>query len=135
MPDARAPGCPANGRRLAAGERGRQHRFSWRDCRDITNSHATIFSAACSSRAAVSTEAGDRLGIFTALRRSGARALVAPTWDVQASPTAELLDHALDLHFSGLPLAVAVRSAGDAAEAAGMKPWIARSLAVEGDWR
>jgi tetratricopeptide (TPR) repeat protein len=120
---------------LASGTLGRQHRFGWRDCRDISDSHATIFSAACSSRAAVSTEAGDRLGIFTALRRSGARALVAPAWDVQAGPTAELLDHALDLYVSGLPLADAVRTAGDAAQAAGMKPWIARSLAVEGDWR
>ena len=120
---------------LAADARGHRHRFSWRDCRDITDSHATIFSAACSSRAAVSTEAGDRLGIFAALRRSGARALVAPAWDVQAGPTAALLDHTLDLHASGMPLAVAVRSAGDAAEAAGMRPWIARSLAVEGDWR
>ncbi|MFF7469883.1 CHAT domain-containing protein [Streptomyces sp. NPDC008092] len=120
---------------LAADARGRQHRFSWRDCRDITDSHATIFSAACSSRAAVSTEAGDRLSIFAALRRSGARSLVAPAWDVQAGPTAALLDHTLDLYTSGTPLAHAVRSASDAAEAAGMRPWIARSLAVEGDWR
>ncbi|BCJ47333.1 hypothetical protein GCM10010168_70780 [Actinoplanes ianthinogenes] len=120
---------------LAAHSRGRPHRFGWRECRDLTGSHATIFSAACSSRAAVSTAAGDRLGIFAALRRSGVRALVAPAWDVQAGPTAALLDHTIDLYASGMPLAGAVRAAGDAAEASGLTPWIARSLSIEGDWR
>jgi len=120
---------------VAATSHGRGHRLTWRDCRDIHNATATVFSAACSSATSFTTLAGDRLGLYPALRRGGVPALVAPSWDVQAAPTMEILDQAINTYVAGRPLAQAVRQASRDAATRELSPWIARSLAVEGDWR
>lgn len=119
----------------AATSHDRGHRLSWRDCHDLHDAKATVFSAACSSASSFSTAAGDRLGLFPALRRSGVPALVAPGWDALAVPTIDILDNVIDLYTAGRPLAQAVRQAGRTAADRDLSPWIARSLAVEGDWR
>ena len=113
----------------------KDHRLSWRSCQDLERAPAVVMSAACSSGTARLRGLGERLGIFGALRAAGARALVAPQWDVVAEDVLPVIDDAFDRYVAGgEPLAHAVHAAA-AAAASRLPTWLAWSIAVEGDWR
>jgi tetratricopeptide (TPR) repeat protein len=118
----------------ASSARGRKHRLRWQDCQDLNSAPRTIWSGACSSAFSHTGGHGERLSLFSALRRAGTLAVVAPMWDVIPSMTLPILDDAFERFMKGEGLASAVWKAGVAAQATA-PPWVAWSLSIEGDWR
>ena len=114
---------------------GRRHRFDWRDCRYLQSAPAVIFSAACSSGQSHHIGVGERLGLFSALRRSGTRSFIAPRWDINPEAVLPILDNTLERYLrTGDELGEALHLAcSDASKE--QPPWLAWSLALEGDWR
>lgn len=114
---------------------GRQHRFDWRDCRRLKSAPAVIFSAACSSGLSHHAGVGEKLGLFSALRRAGTRSFVAPRWDIVPEVVLPILDNTIERYLrDGDELGEALHSA--CSEVSEELPhWLAWSLALEGDWR
>jgi tetratricopeptide (TPR) repeat protein len=129
----------ASGRRplgtsdAAATEQGRAHRFGWREATQVSRAPRVIFSAACSS-GLNHAYGGQQVGLFSALRRHGLRTLIAPRWDILAEQALPILDRCRSSVIAGQPPAAALRSACINAQEAGVSPWIAWGLALEGDW-
>ncbi len=120
---------------LLGGEAGRVYRFSWRDCQRLSIAPPVIFSAACSSGFSHLAGLGERLGLFSALRYAGTRALVAPRWNINPDRVLPILDDAFESYMRGdVSLAYALREACNAAESVQPR-WLAWALALEGDWR
>lgn len=120
---------------IAAGsEVGRRYLLSWRELQRLAASPRSVFSAACSSGVTRIAGVGERLGLFSALRRSGTRSMVAPWWDVEAEYVLPILDHVFERHVAGGE--TLGRALHAACAAAGDRPrrhaW---ALALEGDWR
>jgi hypothetical protein len=119
----------------AASPEARPHRFSWRDCQDLRSSPPMVFSAACSSAHSHATPTGERLGLFSALRRSGTRCLVGPRWDIAPDVVLPILDEVLhDILTTSCSSADAVHRACVRAQQTYPR-WISWALSVEGNWR
>ncbi|HEY0695235.1 MAG TPA: CHAT domain-containing protein [Kribbella sp.] len=120
----------------AASERGRGHRFGWREYAELPSAPRVILSAACSTGGGHIVGLGEHLGIYNVLRQVGLRAFVAPQWDIVAADVlpilAEIRAGLLRGH-AGLGQEVwqAVRAAIDR----GVPAWSAHALILEGDWR
>ena len=117
----------------AKSETARRHRLSWQQCQQLPTTPPVIFSAACSSNYNHIAGLGERLGLFSALRHGGTRALIAPRWDFDVSGT-PILDAVLERYMGGVSLASALRSACREA-ATDLPRQVAWALALEGDWR
>lgn len=116
-------------------ETGQSHLMNWRDLQNLERSPAVVFSAACSTGLSHVAGVGDRLGLFSAFRRTGTRAMIAPKWDIVASAVLPILNDGMQRYVSGgESLGKALQQACIAAEAHQPK-WLAWSLALEGDWR
>ena len=114
---------------------GRRHRFGWKECQALKHAPAVVFSAACSSGRAHAAGLGERLGIYTILRRAGTRSFVAPRWDIKPAAVLPILDDAMTRHLrGGEPLGEALHNACIAASASQPR-WLAWALALEGDWK
>lgn len=116
---------------------GRAHRFSWRQIAQLQRAPRAVFSAACSSARAHIAGEGERLGLFPPLEWRGARAMVAPGWDIEPINALGILDDALEIYLSnGGGLAAALRKASlDAAGNRHLPRWLAWAFTIEGDWR
>jgi tetratricopeptide (TPR) repeat protein len=120
---------------IAATSAGRAHRYSWKQLNELQCAPQVIFSAACSSARAHMAGLGERLGLFPPLRQRGARALVAPGWDIEPGAVLDILDETLEAYVLGSAgLAAALRAACRKAEASTPR-WLAWALTIEGDWR
>jgi hypothetical protein len=119
----------------AGSEAGRPYRFSWRDCQRLSTAPTVVFSAACSTGYSHIAGLGERLGLFSALRHAGTRALVAPRWDIEPVRVLPILDDALERYVrGGISLMRALHDACIVAEAEQPR-WLAWALAIEGDWQ
>jgi hypothetical protein len=114
---------------------GRRHRFDWRDCQQLKAAPLVLFSAACRSGQSHHAGFGERLGLFSTLRRVGTRSVVAPRWDIEPKIVLPILDNAMELYLrAGVPLGEALHSA--CLEASQVLPrWQSWALALEGDWK
>jgi tetratricopeptide (TPR) repeat protein len=119
----------------AATPEGQRHRFGWQECAALRRAPQVVFSAACSSGQAHPAGLGERLGLFSGLRRAGTRTFVAPRWNIRPADVLPILDEAMDRYVrSAMSPADAVYSA--CLEASKSQPrWIAWALALEGDWK
>ena len=103
--------------------------------RRLRSSRATL-SAACSSGQSHHAGLGEKLGIFSTLRRAGTRSFVAPRWDIRPPRIVlPILDDAIERYLrTGAELGEALHAA--CFEASKEHPrWLAWSLALEGDWK
>lgn len=116
---------------------GRAHRLSWRQIAQLHRAPRAVFSAACSSARAHIAGEGERLGLFPPLEGRGARAMVAPAWDIEPIIALDILDDALEIYLSeGGGLAAALRKASlNAAGNRHLPRWLAWAFTIEGDWR
>jgi tetratricopeptide (TPR) repeat protein len=114
---------------------GRRHRFDWRDCQHLKSAPAVLFSAACSSGQSHHAGLGEKLGLFSTLRRAGTRSVVAPRWDIEPAVVLPILDSAMERYLrTGAELGEALHAA--CSEASEVLPrWQAWALALEGDWK
>jgi tetratricopeptide (TPR) repeat protein len=110
------------------------HRFGRRDVQQLSGTARTVFSAACSSGYTYSGGLGDRLGLGSALSRSGTTAFVAPMWEVEAADVLPVLERTIALYLGGTPLAAALRTATTEAAGAGPDRTVL-SLTLEGNWQ
>src|SRR5262249_9833626 len=78
---------PLSGSVAAASAAGRRHQFTWDDCDRLPSASSVVVSAACSTALNRTVEGGEQLGLYSALRRHGTRAFVAPRWDIPAAVT------------------------------------------------
>ena len=119
----------------AASDAGRRHRYGWRDLQHLDKAPAVVCTAACDAGQSHDAPLGERLGIFRALRHAGTRSFVAPRWEALAARVIPIIDDTIELSASGeRSLAEALAIASRRAEA-DSPPWIAWTLALEGDWR
>jgi tetratricopeptide (TPR) repeat protein len=120
---------------LVGGEAGRVYRFSWRDCQRLSVAPSVVFSAACSTGFSHVAGLGERLGLFSALRQAGTRALMAPRWNIDAERVLPILDDTLERYMrGGVSLARSLHAACKAAEVEQPR-WLAWALTLEGDWQ
>ncbi|WP_168200521.1 CHAT domain-containing protein [Allokutzneria sp. NRRL B-24872] len=120
----------------ASRERGRAHRFGWRDYAELTRSPRVILSAACGTGGGDIVGLGEHLGIYNVMRQTGLRAHVAPHWDIVAADVLPILGEIRSLLLAGeAGLGQCVRKAIRHAIHRGVPPWSALSLILEGDWR
>lgn len=125
---------PLRGSVEAASEMGRRHQFTWRDCDALEAASPVIVSAACSTASAHFAGAGEQLGLYSALRRHGTRALIAPRWEIPASAVLPVFsDVVRQIAAEGQSPASAVRNASLKA-AEHLPPWLAYAPAVAGGW-
>jgi tetratricopeptide (TPR) repeat protein len=125
---------PLRGSAEAASRLGRRHQFTWRDCDALEAASAVIVSAACSTASAHYAGAGEQLGLYSALRRHGTRAFIAPRWDIPASAVLPVYSDAIRrMVQDGDTPASAVRSASLTA-ADRLPRWLAYAPAVAGSW-
>ncbi|MGH8917324.1 MAG: CHAT domain-containing protein, partial [Actinomycetes bacterium] len=75
----------------ASSERGRSHRFGWREYAELPRAPRVILSAACSTGGGHIVGLGEHLGIYNVLRQVGLRAFMAPQWDIVASDVLPIL--------------------------------------------
>lgn len=114
---------------------GRRHRFDWRDCQHLKSAPAVLFSAACSSGQSHLAGLGEKLGLFSILRRAGTRSLVAPRWDIDPEVVLPILDNAMERYLrTGDELGEALHAACSQASEEHSR-WLAWSLALEGHWK
>jgi len=114
---------------------GREHRFDWRDFRQLKGAPAVLFSAACSSGQSHHAGLGEKLGLFSTLRGAGTRSFVAPRWDIDPKVVLPILDNAIERFLrTDAELGEALHTA--CSEASEVLPrWQAWALALEGDWK
>jgi CHAT domain-containing protein len=118
----------------AGSEAGRRHQFSWDDCDRLRSASPVVVSASCSTAVSHSAGGGEQLGLYSALRRHGTRALVAPRWDIPADATLPVFADAIErILRDGEPPAAAVRAASLAA-ARWLPSWLAYAPAVASGW-
>jgi tetratricopeptide (TPR) repeat protein len=123
---------PLRGAAASAAEQGRQHRFTWEDCDRLRSAPALVLSGACSTGLSYSKGVGEQLGLFSALRRHGTRAMIAPRWDVPAAEVLPVLDDVLVRIAAGASVRAAVRDACRQAEER-LPTWMAWALSLQGD--
>jgi hypothetical protein len=121
----------------ASSERGRRHRFGWREYADLASAPRVVLSAACGTGGGHIVGLGEHLGIYNVLRQVGLRTFVAPQWDIMA---AEVLPIFREIRTLLLAQTTAgpgqcVRQAVRQAIHRGVPAWSAHSLILEGDWR
>lgn len=120
----------------AASERGRGHRFGWREYAELPSAPRVILSAACGTGGSHIVGLGEHLGIYNVLRRVGLRAFVAPQWDIVAADVLPMLAEIRAGLLTGQAgLGQGVRQAVWAALDRGVPAWSAHALILEGDWR
>lgn len=120
----------------ASSERGRKHRFGWREYAELSSAPHVILSAACSTGGGHIVGLGEHLGIYNVLRQVGLRAFVAPQWDTVASDVVPILGEIRTLQLARQAgLGQCVRQAVRNAIHRGIPAWSAHALILEGDWR
>ncbi|MFI7672148.1 CHAT domain-containing protein [Actinophytocola sp. NPDC049390] len=120
----------------AASERGRGHRFGWREYAELTEAPQAILSAACGTGGGHIVGLGEHLGIYNVLRQVGLRTYVAPQWDIMAADVLPILgDIRARLLMRQTGLGECVRQAVRQALRRGVPAWSAHALILEGDWR
>jgi tetratricopeptide (TPR) repeat protein len=114
---------------------GRQHRVDWRDLQQLKRAPAVIFSAACKSGQSHYAGLGEKMGLFSTLRRAGTRSVVAPRWDIIPEVVLPILDDAMERYLeSDAELGEALHAACSKASEV-LPRWQAWALALEGDWK
>jgi hypothetical protein len=81
---------------------GRLHRFDWRDCQLLNHTPRILFSAACKSGHSHYAGFGEKLGLFSTMRRTGTRSVVAPRWDIEPKVVLPILDSAMEQFLTDL---------------------------------
>lgn len=120
----------------ASSERGREHRFGWREYAELASAPRVILSAACGTSGGHIVGLGEHLGIYNVLRQVGLRAFVAPRWDIVASDVLPILAGIrARLLAREAGLGECVRQAVRQAVHSGVPAWSAHALTLEGDWR
>lgn len=119
----------------ASSERGRRHRFGWREYAELTKAPQVILSAACGTGGSHIVGLGEHLGLYNVLRQAGLRTLVAPQWDIVAADVIPILGEIRTDLLNGTPLAQSVRQTAREAIDRGVPAWSAHALIIEGDWR
>jgi CHAT domain-containing protein len=119
----------------ASSERGRAHRFGWREYAELTSAPQVILSAACGTGGGHIVGLGEHLGLYNVLRQVGLRAYVAPQWDIIAADVLPILgDIRARLLAREAGRAQCVRQAVRQAIDRGTPAWSAYALILEGDW-
>jgi hypothetical protein len=121
----------------ASSERGRRHRFGWREYADLASAPRVLLSAACGTGGGHIVGLGEHLGIYNALRQVGLRTFVAPQWDIVAAEVLPILGEIRTLLLARTMAGPGqcVRQAARQAIHRGVPAWSAHSLILEGDWR
>ncbi|RKN38967.1 CHAT domain-containing protein [Streptomyces hoynatensis] len=119
----------------ASGERGRRHRFGWREYAELTSAPRVILSAACGTGGSHIVGLGEHLGLYNVLRQVGLRSLIAPQWDIVASHVLPVLGEIRALLVAReAGLGQCVRQAVRHAIHRGVPAWSAHALILEGAW-
>jgi hypothetical protein len=126
---------PLRGSVEAASSVGRRHQFTWADCEELEASSALVVSAACSTASAHYAGAGEQLGLYSALRRHGTRALIAPRWDVPAATVLPIFSDVIQRMVRGGGSPASAVQAASIAVAERLPQWLAYAPAVAGGWR
>jgi hypothetical protein len=120
----------------AFSERGRRHRFGWREYAGLARAPRVILSAACGTGGGLIVGLGEHLGIYNVLRQVGLRTFVAPQWDIIAAEVLPILGEIRTLLLARTAgPGRCVRQAVRQAIHRGVPAWSAHALILEGDWR
>jgi tetratricopeptide (TPR) repeat protein len=117
-------------------ERGQRFLVDWQAIGELHICAPLVFSAACASGMAISLRGGERIGLERPLLRAGTVSYVAPQWPVPVAQIQPLINRIMTRYLADLsqPLARVVFEEANAAGAEGVPEWVARSVAVHGDW-
>ncbi|CNG81085.1 Uncharacterised protein [Mycobacterium tuberculosis] len=120
----------------ASTERGRRHRFGWREYAALASAPQVILSAACGTGGGHIVGLGEHLGIYNVLRQVGLRTFVAPQWDIMAADVLPILGEIRTLlRARTVGPGQCVRQAVRQAIHRGVPAWSTHALILEGDWR
>lgn len=117
-------------------EQGHRFLVDWQVISELRKCAPIVFSAACDSGMAISVRGGERIGLERALFQAGTLAYVAPQWPVPVAQIQPLINGIITTYLTNptQTLAEVVFKEVNAAVAEGMPDWVARSVAVYGDW-
>lgn len=115
---------------------GQRFLVNWQTIATLRNCAPLVFSTACASGLAISLRGGERVGLERPLFRAGTLAYVAPQWPVPVADIQPLINRIITTYIANptQTLATVVFNEVNAAVSEGMPNWVARSVAVHGDW-
>lgn len=115
---------------------GKRFLLNWSDINKLTSCAPIVFSAACSSGISMEFKGGERIGLERPLLRAGALAYISPEWPVPVEDIQGLINNIITRYFGNPkePLSVSVFKEVNLAIKTGVPEWVARSIAIHGDW-
>ncbi|HEX8597380.1 MAG TPA: CHAT domain-containing protein [Chloroflexia bacterium] len=117
-------------------EPGQRFLVDWQTISELHNCPPLVFSAACASGMAISLRGGERVGLERPLFRGGTLAYVAPQWPVPVAHIQPLINRIIRAYNANADqnLTDTVFGEINAAVKEGVPSWVARSVAIHGDW-
>lgn len=121
---------------VLASESGHRFLVNWQAITELSRCASIVFSTACASGMAISLRGGERIGLERSLFGAGAVTYVAPLWSVPVAQIQPLINRIMTKYIGNSQKTVAevVFEEVNMAVAEGVPIWVARSVAVLGDW-